>query len=106
MAVTSFMDESERSPILNNCRLVANFTNILQAAFAPISFLQKNTNLAIGREKLLKMLLYEKAPHKMLVKLTPGHFERNFEKEGKLLLCIVAVVIVEKEKEAGLPFGL
>ena len=52
------------------------------------------------------MLLYEKAPRKMLVKLTPGHFERNFETEGKFLLYIVVVVIVETEKEAGLPFGL
>ena len=50
-----------------------NLTNILQAAFVPISVCQKNTNRTLSREKLLKMLSYEKAARKMLVKLTPSY---------------------------------
>ena len=48
-----------------------NFTNVLRAAFAPISLRQKKSNLSVSTEKLLKRLLYEKGAHKMLVKLTP-----------------------------------
>jgi len=58
----------------NNCSIgppVVNFTNILQAAFAPIFFCHKITNPKI-REKLHQTLLYDKADRKMLVKLTPG----------------------------------
>ena len=53
---------------------VVNFTNILQAAFAPISLRQKVQTYNVSTEKLLKRLLYEKAAHKMLVKLTPGRY--------------------------------
>ena len=47
-----------------------NFTNKLQSAFAPVFFCQKIQNRTISREKLLKIISYEKAVHKMLVKLT------------------------------------
>ena len=47
-----------------------NFTNILRAAFSPISFCQKIQTYAVGTKKLLKRLSYKKAAHKMLVKLT------------------------------------
>ena len=58
-----------------------NFTNILQAAFAPISFCQENINLSRKYKKLLKRLLYKKAAFKMLVKLTPDR------KPGAALTC-------------------
>ena len=61
---------------------LVNFTNILRAAFAPISFGEKNTNLALSREKLLKIFLYKKAACKMLVKLTPGQRWWRFKKES------------------------
>ena len=48
-----------------------NFTNILRAAFAPISFHQMNTNLSRKCKKLLERLLYKKAACKMLVELSP-----------------------------------
>ena len=52
--------------------LGVNFTNILRAAFAPISLRRKITNLNVSTEKLLKTLSYEKAARKLLVKLTIG----------------------------------
>jgi len=50
---------------------VANSTNILQAALAPIFFHQKLQIQTVRREKARKILLYKKAACKMLVKLTP-----------------------------------
>ena len=47
-----------------------NFTNILQAAFAPISF--TNTNLSRIYKKAAQKTFVEKAARKMLVKLAPG----------------------------------
>ena len=52
-----------------------NFTNILRAAFVPISFRQKNAILS-GTKKLLKRLLYKTAARKMLVKLTAGQLSQ------------------------------
>ena len=49
-----------------------NFTNILRAAFAPISFHQKKSNLSLSTEMLLKRLSYEKGERKILVKSTPS----------------------------------
>jgi hypothetical protein len=51
---------------------VVNFTKILQAAFAQISFHQNLQSQTVIREKLLKTLSYKKASYKMLVKLIPG----------------------------------
>ncbi len=43
---------------------VANFINILWAAFAPISFCQKVTKpITVNREKIHKALLYKKGTH-------------------------------------------
>ena len=57
-------------------REVVNFTNILRATFAPISFQQKNTNLSRKSTKELhKTFLYEKDAPKTLVKLTQGCFK-------------------------------
>jgi len=50
---------------------VVNFTNILQAAFAPIFFGQKLKSQTVIREKLPKILLYKRDACKMFVKLTP-----------------------------------
>ena len=49
-----------------------NFTNILRAAFSPISFCQKITNSNCQQIKVVKTLLYKKAARKILVKWTPG----------------------------------
>ena len=49
-----------------------NFTNILRAAFMPISFRQKSTNLKCKYKKAAQKNCVQKAAHKMLVKLTPG----------------------------------
>ena len=48
---------------------------------------KKNTNLSI--KKLLKMLLYEKAARKMLVKLTPRLLEGLFVVGGVALVVVV-----------------
>ncbi len=48
-----------------------NFINILQAALAPSSILQKITHTKLNQKKVAKTLLYKKAVRKMLVKLTP-----------------------------------
>ena len=50
---------------------MVNFSNIIQAVFLPISFRQKLLTQTVSTEKLRKTLLFEKAAHKMLVKLTP-----------------------------------
>jgi len=42
---------------------VVNFTNILQAAFAPISLCQKIQTQTASTEKLHKTLLYENGAH-------------------------------------------
>jgi hypothetical protein len=44
-------------------------SHILRAAFVQIFLRQKSTNLKVSFKKLLAKLLYEKAAHKMLVKL-------------------------------------
>ncbi len=55
----------------------ANFTNILQAAFAPIFLRKKVQTLNLSTKKLRAKLSYEKAARIMLVKL---HQElQNFE---------------------------
>ena len=62
----------------NFCIFVAvhccvNFTNILRANF---QFCQKITNITLSREeKLHKTLLFKKAVHKMLVKLTQESYK-------------------------------
>ena len=53
------------------CQPVVNLTNAPWAAFALISLRQEITNLRCNYKKLLKRLLYEKAAHSMLTKLTP-----------------------------------
>jgi len=58
--------------ILTNLTPVFNFVNILRAIFAMIFFLPKNYKAKESREELYKTLSFEKAAHKMLVKLTPG----------------------------------
>ena len=50
---------------------VVNFTNILRADFALISFRQKIQTQTVITEKLHKIFAYKKAVRKMLVKLTP-----------------------------------
>jgi len=50
---------------------VVNFINILRAAFAPIFWRQKISNLTVTTEKLPQILLYKKVAHKTLMKLTP-----------------------------------
>jgi hypothetical protein len=49
-----------------------NFNNILWTAFAPKSCCQKITNPNCKHIKAAQKLSYEKAAHKILVKLTPG----------------------------------
>jgi hypothetical protein len=51
-----------------------NFTNILGADFAPI-FLRQKSNLS--KKKLRLKLSYEKAAHKILVKMTPDDKNAN-----------------------------
>jgi hypothetical protein len=54
-------------------RAGVDFTNILCTAFAPKSFHQKIKNPNCKHIKpALKKLSYEKAAHKILVKLIPG----------------------------------
>ena len=55
----SYSTWTTRSP-----RPVFNFTNILQAAFAPIFFCQKHTNPSSKHIKAAKTLLYKKNCHK------------------------------------------
>jgi len=59
---------------------VVNFTNILRSACAPIFFCQKITKPNYNCNEALS---YEKAPHKILVKLTPGDAEDHGTDEGK-----------------------
>ena len=61
-----------------NVQSVVNFTNILQAAFAPIFFCQK----IVSTEKLGKTLLNKKATRKMLVKVKLGILKAD--KKGNL----------------------
>ena len=63
MCLTEFLSFS-------HCHLGVNFTNILRAAFAPISLRRKIINLSLKYKKLLERLSYKKFVHKMLVKLT------------------------------------
>ena len=61
---------------------IVNFINILQAAFAPKLFCQKNYNAQqLNRGKLQKALLYEKVACKMVMQLTPNH-------KSKILLIL------------------
>jgi len=64
-----FSPKHDRPPPLP---AMVNFTNILQAAFALISFYKKLQSQTVSSEKLHNSLLWEKFAHKMLVKLTPG----------------------------------
>jgi len=50
---------------------IINFTNILRAAFLPISFAYKTQSQTEVREKQRKTLWFEEATPKMLMKLTP-----------------------------------
>jgi len=61
-------------------RPVVDLNNILLAAFVPISFCQKITNLNLKHSKDARTLLHEKAVHEMLVKLieTCVQFHQHF----------------------------
>ena len=50
---------------------MVNFTNILQAAFEPISLRQKSTYLKCKYRKAAQKTFVRKFAHKILVKLTP-----------------------------------
>ena len=66
-----------------------NITNILQAAFLPLSFCQKITNTNCKYRKAVKTLLYKKDARKMLVKLTSYHIfyhRHRHAKDGVSLL--------------------
>jgi len=60
------------SKVLVKSILVVNYINILQAAFAQISFRQIFLSQTVTREQLHKKLLYEKGANKMMMKLTPS----------------------------------
>ena len=66
-----------------------NFTNILQAAFVPISFCQKNTNQSCK---------YKKAACKMLMKLTPevDFRSESQEKDGRRSAALPLVTPLKK----------
>ena len=61
------------------CYSDVNFTNILQAAFGPISFRQKNTT-SRKYKKAARKTFVQKAARKMLVKLTPDVVRLEGEK--------------------------
>jgi hypothetical protein len=56
-------------------------------------FAKKLQTQIVSTEKLFKKLSYEKAAHKMLVKLTPEQLARDKE-----LVCLVAPSVTKKEK--------
>jgi len=59
--------------MLMKLTLGVNFTNILRAAFSPIFFPPKKLQTqSVSKQKLPKMLMYEKVAHKMLVTLSFG----------------------------------
>ncbi len=74
--LTSKIEKKQRLVRLTPC---VNFTNILRAAFAPIFFHQKSTNLKYRYKKLCAKLLNEKATCKMLVKINTGLNFINFQ---------------------------
>jgi hypothetical protein len=76
-----------------------NFTNILWAAFAPKSFRQKITNPNCKHIKAAQKIFYEKAAHKILVKLTPWrHILLTAEDKGKVA---DGWVVVEEDSGQG-----
>ena len=75
---------------------VVNFTNILSAAFAPISLHQKVQTWNVSTAKLLKRLSYKKDACRMLVKLIRGiHLKTNHldKKRGKHYVLIYCEVL-------------
>ena len=71
-----------------------NFTNNLQAAFAPISFQQKDTNPDCKNRKAAKNTFVQKKPAcKMLAKLTLGlNFNKNFAQSAHALTRCLAQI--------------
>ena len=60
---------------------VVNINKVLPAIFAMIFICQKIANTNCNYRKAAKNTLYEKAAHKMLMKLTPGRCSSEGKRE-------------------------
>ncbi len=70
-------------------RIVVNFVNNFQAAFALVFLGQKITNPNCNKRKTVKKNTFvQKGKYKMLIKLTPG--ESFYPSSGKVVLVSIS----------------